>query len=400
MRNHPIIVQKFGGVCLETPAKIRAVARSLAHLRARGHRVVVIVSAMGKTTDQLIQMAYQVSPIPNRRELDMLLTTGERISMSLMSMALADLGVPAISFTGSQAGVMTDGSHSSARIMDVRPIRVREELDRGRIVVLAGFQGVNPATREITTLGRGGSGTTAVAMAAALKAERCEIIKEVDGICSADPRIVPDAKPLRQVDFASLSEMCFLGAKILHFRSVELAQSQNVPLVLKQWDGAEHSTRVMNEVTGMEDGKILAVNSMARIEHIEIDSKDLNHGFEKFAQHLKQNNLSWPQLLASSFTTKKTRMIVTCDSEWLDALVRTLGPSKDMRRPREASSSVSLTCFGGISSELPFRALQVLEHHGIVADRYVLSPHSVSLFVPIETREAAVKALHSLVQQT
>jgi len=245
MRNHPIIVQKYGGVCLETPAKIRAVARSLADLHGRGHRVVAIVSAMGKTTDQLIQMAYQVSPTPNRRELDMLLTTGERISMSLMSMALSDLGVPAISFTGSQAGVMTDDSHSSARILDVRPIRVHEELDRGRVVVLAGFQGVNPATREITTLGRGGSDTTAVAMAAALKAERCEIIKDVDGICSADPRIVPAAKPLRQVDFASLSEMCFWGAKILHFRSVELAQSQDVPLVLKQWGGTENSTRVM-----------------------------------------------------------------------------------------------------------------------------------------------------------
>src|SRR5437016_6294681 len=314
MSNHPIIVQKYGGVCLETPAKIRAVARSLAALHGRGHRVVEIVSAMGKTNDQLIQMAYQVSPTPNRRELDMLLTTGERISMSLMSMALSDLGVPAISFTGSQAGVMTDDSHSSARILDVRPIRVREELDRGRIVVLAGFQGVNPATREITTLGRGGSDTTAVAMAAALKAERCEIIKEVDGICSADPRIMPNAKPLRRVDFASLSEMCFWGAKILHFRSVELAQSQDVPLVLKQWGSVKNSTQVMKEVAGMENGKVLAVNSMARIEHVEIDSKDLNHGFEKFAQHLKQNRLSWLQLLASSFTVGLTSMTVVSDS--------------------------------------------------------------------------------------
>ncbi|WGS18674.1 MULTISPECIES: aspartate kinase [unclassified Bradyrhizobium] len=400
MRNHPIIVQKYGGVCLETPAKIRAVARSLAELHGRGHRVVAIVSAMGTTTDKLIQMAHQVSPTPNRRELDMLLTTGERISMSLMSMALSDLGVPAISFTGSQAGVMTDHSHSSARILDVRPIRVREELDRGRVVVLAGFQGVNPATREITTLGRGGSDTTAVAMAAALKAERCEIIKDVDGICSADPRIVPDAKPLRRVDFASLSEMCFWGAKILHFRSVELAQSRDVPLVLKQWGGVEHSTQVMKEVAGMETGKVLAVNSMARIEHVEIDSKDLSHGFEKFAQHLKQSNLSWPQLLASHFAAGKTSMTVACDSEWLDALLRTLEASKDLRKQREASSSVSLTCFGGVSSELPFRALQILEYHGIVPDTYVLSSHSVSLFVPVENREAAVNALHSLVQQT
>jgi aspartate kinase len=399
MHNHPIIVQKYGGVCLETPAKIRSVARNLADLHRRGHHVVAIVSAMGKTTDQLIQMAYQVSPAPNRRELDMLLTTGERISMSLMSMALADLGVAAISFTGSQAGVMTDDSHSAARILEVRPIRVREELDRGRVVVLAGFQGVNPTTREITTLGRGGSDTTAVAMAAALKAERCEIIKEVDGICSADPRMVPDARPLRRVSFASLSEMCFWGAKILHFRSVELAQSQNVQLVLKQWGGAEHSTQVMKEVTDMENGKVLAVNSMARIEHVEIDSRDLNHGFEKFAQHLRQHGLSWPQLLASDFTAGKTGITVTCDSEWLDALLRTLEAAKDMRRQREASSSVSVTCFGGVSSELPFIALQVLGHHGIVPDKYVLSPHSVSLFVPVKSREAAVKALHSLVHQ-
>jgi aspartate kinase len=398
MSEHPIIVQKYGGACLETPAKLRAVAAGLADLHGRGNRVVVVVSAMGKTTDQLIEMAYQVSPRPNRRELDMLLTTGERISMSLMSMALSDLGVPAISFTGSQAGVMTDASHSAARILDVRPIRVREELDRGRVVVLAGFQGVNPLTREITTLGRGGSDTTAVAMAAALKAERCEIIKEVDGVCSADPRIVADAKPLRRLDFASLSEMCFWGAKVLHFRSVELAQNQDVPLVLRQWGGIEHATQVMKEVAGMESGKVLAVNSMARIEHVEIDSTDLNQGFEKFAQHLQQHSLSWPQLLASHFAAGKTSLTVASDSEWLDALLRSLEQSRDLRRQREASSSVSLTCFGGVSSGLPLRALQVLRQHGIIADNYVLSPHSVSLFVPVESREAAVKALHALVE--
>ncbi|MFK4496540.1 aspartate kinase [Bradyrhizobium japonicum] len=397
MRNDPTIVQKYGGVCLETPEKIRAVARSLADLHSRGHRVVAIVSAMGKTTDELIKAAYQVSPHPNRRELDMLLTTGERISMSLMSMALSDLGAPAISFTGSQAGVMTDESHSSARILDVRPARVLEELGRGRIVVLAGFQGVNPRTKEITTLGRGGSDTTAVAMAAALKAERCEIIKEVDGICSADPRIVANAKPLRRLDFASLSEICFWGAKVLHFRSVELAQSQNIPLYLRKWGNSEHSTRVMKEVIGMETGKILAVNSMARIEHVEIASTNLSHGFEKFAQHLKQNGLSWPQVLASAFTAGKTRIMMTCESESLDTLLRTLEGSKDLRKERETLSSVSLTCFGGVSSDLPFQAIQILQSRGIVVEKYVLSPHSINLFVPVETREAAVTALHSLI---
>jgi aspartate kinase len=274
---------------------------------------------------------------------------------------------------------------------------VREELDRGRIVVLAGFQGVNPATKEITTLGRGGSDTTAVAIAAALKAECCEIIKEVDGVCSADPRIVANSKPLRQVDFSSLSEMCFWGAKVLHFRSVELAHSQNVPLVLRKWGDTQHSTQVMREVIEMESGKVLAVNSMARIEHVDIDSADLNQGFEKFAQHLKLNSLSWPQLLTSTFAAGKTRIMMTCDSESLDTLLRTLEGSNDLRKQRETLSSVSLTCFGGVSSDLPFRAIQILQHHGIFVDQYVLSSHSVNLFVPVESREAAVRVLHSLV---
>jgi aspartate kinase len=192
--------------------------------------------------------------------------------------------------------------------------------------------------------------------------------------------------------------MCFWGAKVLHFRSVELAQSQDVPLALKKWGGVEHATQVTKEVSGMEEGKVLAVNSMARIEHVEIDSADLNQGFEKFAQHLKQNGLSWPQLLASAFADGKTSMVLACDSEWLDALLRTLRQAKDLRRQRETSSSVSLTCYGGVSSDLPLRALQTLAQHGIVADQYVSSAHSVNLFVPVAAREAAVRALHSLIQ--
>jgi aspartate kinase len=234
-------------------------------------------------------------------------------------------------------------------------------------------------------------------MAAALKAECCEIIKEVDGVCSADPRIVANSKPLRQLDFTSLSEMCFWGAKVLHLRSVELAQSQNVPLVLKQLGGAEDSTQVMREVIGMESGKVLAVNSIARIEHVEIDSTDLNQGFEKFAQHLKHSGLSWPQLLTSAYVGGKTNIMMTSDSESLDTLLRTLEKRKDLRQQRGALSSVSLTCFGGVSSDLPFKAIQTLQHHGIIADKYVLSPQSVNLIVPAENREAAVKALHSLI---
>ncbi|MBX3021055.1 MAG: aspartate kinase [Bdellovibrionales bacterium] len=391
------IVQKYGGACLETPEKLRAVASHLASLHAKGHRVVVIVSAMGKTTDELIKLAYQVSPHPNRRELDMLLTTGERISMSLMSMALSDLGVPAISFTGSQAGVMTDDSHSQARIVDVRPIRVREELERGRVVVLAGFQGVNPVSKEITTLGRGGSDTTAVAMAAALKAERCEIVKEVDGVCTADPRLVTSSQPLRVLDFASLSEMCFWGAKVLHFRCVEMAQSQNVPLVIKRWGAASESTLITKEVKEMESGKVLSVNSMARVEHIGIDSTDLNQGFDRLSSHLKQNGLSWPQILASTYEGAQCRIMLTSDGESLDTLLRTVEKSKDMKKLRETVSSVSVTCFGGVASDLAHRALQILSAQKIRAEKYILSPHTMTVFVAPTQREATVQALHALV---
>src|SRR4029077_15896609 len=185
--------------------------------------------------------------------------------------------------------------------------------------------------------------------------------------------------------------------KVLHFRSVELAQSQNVPLVLKKLGGVEHSTQVMREVIGMESGKFLAVNSIARVEHVEIDSANLNQGFEKFAQHLKQSGLSWPQLLASAFSGGKTSIMMTSDSESLDTLLRTLERSKDLRQQRETLGSVSLTCFGGVSSDLPFKTIQILQRHGIVADKYVLSPQSVNLFVPVECREAAVNALHSLI---
>ena len=389
------VVLKYGGMCLETPERLRAAAAQLASLHARGLSVVVIVSAMGKSTDELVRLAYRVSPKPNRRELDMLLTTGERVSMALMSMALSDLGVPAISFTGSQAGVLTDESHSQARIVDVRPVRVRDELAKGRVVVLAGFQGVNPLTREITTLGRGGSDTTAVAMAAALGGARCEIVKEVDGICTADPRLVPRARPLRELDFAALGEMCFWGAKVLHFRSVELAGSAGVPLVIKRWGAEGESTRIVKEVSGMEIGKILSVNSHARVEHLEIASASLNEGFEKLGAQLRAQGLTWPQVLASAFEGGATRLMMTGDGESLDALFASLAPG--FRKLRDTMASVSLTCYGAVASDLPLRALQTLSAEKLTAEKFLLTPHSVTFVVAPAERERAVQALHALI---
>ena len=392
-----IIVQKYGGACLETPDKMRAVAAHLRDLHHAGHRVVVIVSAMGKTTDELVRLAYQISPHPHRRELDMLLTTGERVSMALMSMALVDLGVPAISFTGSQAGVLTDDSHSQARIIDVRPTRVREELDRGRVVVLAGFQGVSHTTKEITTLGRGGSDTTAVAMAAALKADRCEIVKEVDGVCSADPRLVPGARRIERLDFKSLSEMCFWGAKVLHSRSVELAANARVPLVIRKWGSSSDQTLVTAEVRDMETGRVLSVNSIARIEHLEVTCANLNEGFERLALHLKTHGLAWPQIVGSSFENGRCRLIFTADDEALNTLIRTVEKSEHLAHADRPLSSITLTCYGGVSSDLPHGVLKILGTAGIRPERYLLSPNSLSLFIPAGDRLAAVRALHAMV---
>jgi len=225
-----LIVQKYGGTSVADADRIRAVARRVAEARNAGNEVVVVVSAMGKSTDELVEMAGRVSPNPHPREMDMLLTAGERISMALLAMAIRDLGIQAMSLTGSQAGILTDTFHGQAKIRDVRAFRVRESLDEGNVVIVAGFQGVSPDTKEITTLGRGGSDATAVAMAAYLRADVCEIYTDVDGVFTADPRIVPGARKLDEVSFEEMLELSAAGARVLMLRSVEFGRRFNVPL--------------------------------------------------------------------------------------------------------------------------------------------------------------------------
>ncbi len=226
-------VQKYGGTSVADPERILAVAGRIARARAAGHELVVVVSAMGQSTDALIALAHQVSQAPDRRELDMLVSTGERVTMALLAMALHDLGIEAISFTGSQSGILTDGHHTAARIVEVRPDRIRTELARGRVVIVAGFQGVNPETREITTLGRGGSDTSAVALASALAPATCEIYTDVPGVCTADPRIVPRARPIPRLGYRVCSTLAHLGGRVLQARCVDLAARDHVPLVVR-----------------------------------------------------------------------------------------------------------------------------------------------------------------------
>ena len=225
-----LIVQKFGGSSVADAESIKRVAARIAATKRSGQQVVVVVSAMGDTTDELIDLANQVSPIPNGRELDMLLTAGERISMALLAMAISNLGLEARSFTGSQAGIITTSTHGRARVIDMTPGRIQEALAEGAIAIVAGFQGVAQDTKDITTLGRGGSDTTAVALAAALDADVCEIYTDVDGVFSADPRIVPTARKLKSVTYEEMLELAAYGAKVLHLRCVEYARRFNLPI--------------------------------------------------------------------------------------------------------------------------------------------------------------------------
>ncbi len=225
-----IVVQKYGGSSLADASAIKRVARRIVDAKKDGNDVVVAVSAMGDSTDELLELAEGVSPLPPARELDMLLTAGERISMALVAMAISDLGFTARSFTGSQAGVITDSVHGKAKIIDVTPGRISAAIQDGHIVIVAGFQGVSQDTKEITTLGRGGTDTTAVALAAALRADVCEIYTDVDGVFTADPRIVPSARKLDRVTYEEMLELAAGGAKILHLRCVEYARRYDIPI--------------------------------------------------------------------------------------------------------------------------------------------------------------------------
>ena len=247
------------------PERLRRVADRVAATVRDGARVVVVVSAMGKTTDQLLALARSVAREPSRRELDMLLSTGERISMALLAMALSELGVPAISFTGSQSGILTNDRHSGARIIEVRPVRIQDELERDQVVIVAGFQGMS-YKREITTLGRGGSDTTAVALAAALGATACEIYSDVDGVYSADPRVVPEARHLPEISYEEMQELAEAGAKVLNAEAVKWARRAGIVIHARKTAGSERETRIGPPPSPPASGPIFWLVSSSRLD--------------------------------------------------------------------------------------------------------------------------------------
>ncbi len=264
-----VVVAKFGGSSVADADRIKRVAERIVDQRRCGDDVVVVVSAMGDTTDDLLDLAEQIAPLPPARELDMLLTAGERISMALLAMAISNLGAEARSFTGSQAGVITDSVHGRARIIDVTPGRIRSALDEGAIAIVAGFQGVSQDTKDVTTLGRGGSDTTAVALAAALNADFCEIYTDVDGVFTADPRIVPDARRIERISYEEMMEMAACGAKVLMLRCVEYARRYTVPVHVR----SSFSSRPGTWVTEIAEAELVEQAIIRGVAHDQGEAK-------------------------------------------------------------------------------------------------------------------------------
>lgn len=268
-----IVVQKYGGSSVADATSIKRVAQRIVATKKAGHDVVVVVSAMGDTTDDLLDLAQQVAPLPPGRELDMLLTAGERISMAVLAMAIGTLGQEARSFTGSQAGVITDSEHGKAKIIDVTPGRIEAALAEGAVAIVAGFQGVSQTTKDITTLGRGGSDTTAVALAAALDADVCEIYTDVDGIFTADPRIVPNARQIPRISYEEMLEMAANGAKILHLRCVEYARRNDMPIHVRSSFSDKTGTWVVKTEDVIQEGHSMEQAIISGVAHDRSEAK-------------------------------------------------------------------------------------------------------------------------------
>lgn len=394
-----LIVQKYGGATLATPEKIKSVAHRIKSMIDQGHQVVAIVSAMGQTTNQLIELAQKISLNPNLRELDMLLSTGERVSMSLVSMALHELKCPAISFTGSQAGILTNDSHISALITDVKAIRVSEALSAKKVVVLAGYQGVSPVTKEITTLGRGGTDTTAVAMAVHLKADHCEILKEVPAVFSADPHLVKNAKPLSEISYEQLAHMCFWGAKVLHYRSVELAARNKMPLFVGPAHDKATGTWIRNSIAGgnmFEAVRIVSLNSFEKVLCLQGSFKSAHLAFQNLSNFLEKAQTGHPQILSTESHGSETIFKLTGPSEILTAIVQGL-KSQETWKLKSTLSAVTATCTGSVAPELIGKFLSKLSENKIEFESIQNTAMGVTIYLNEKDRTFAIEKLHSLI---
>lgn len=314
----PVVVQKYGGTSVADPSRIKAVADRVVRTRGEGNDMVVVVSAMGQTTNDLLDLAAQVSTSPHPREMDMLLTAGERVSMALLAMALNDRGAPAVSYTGSQAGILTDSAHGGARITRITGERVKDSLALGKVVIVAGFQGVDPETKEVTTLGRGGSDTTAVALAATLRADVCEILTDVDGVFTADPRIVPGARRLDELGYGQMLALALAGAGVLMPHSVEFARDNTVPLHVRSSFSQRPGTWVTAESPGLGFAGIAHTMDAGR-GVVTIVGTESGAAFASMSTFLEQNGI-----LAALERSSDDSLVFSVDGEQTEDAVTLL----------------------------------------------------------------------------
>jgi aspartate kinase len=389
-----LIVQKYGGSSLNSPSRICAVAEKIAD-RARGDtRIIVTVSAMGRSTDDLIKLAREITTHPPQRELDMLLTVGERVSMALLSMALNEIGCAAISFTGSQSGIVTNVSHTRALIEEIRPDRIRRELDGGKVVIVAGFQGVS-RSKEITTLGRGGSDTTAVALAADLGAAQCEIYSDYPGVFSADPRLVPAARPIPHLGYDVMLELAVLGARVLHYRAADIARRYGVPLHLLSSFEDGDGTRV-GEDASMETANATSVTCNQQIALVRVGGKGPE--LDRFCQRLGETDI---QVLVydKAQDAGRTRLILVVDArdaEALSAVIEESGNRGLTVDKQDDQATVSVVGSGfACNARAIARFERALADSGIAALVVKGTPQSVTAVVPLADCRRGVEVLHA-----
>ena len=396
-----LIVQKFGGTSVADPERIRAVAEHVAFTKRRGNDVVVVVSAMGKTTDNLIKLANDVSSRQPARELDMLLTTGERISMALVCMALADLGIEAMSFTGSQVGIITDTVHTKAKILEVKGDRARAALAEGKVCVVAGFQGVS-TDKEITTLGRGGSDTTAVALAAALQADSCEIYTDVTGVFSADPRIVPQARKLQHINFDEMLEMAGAGSKVLALRSVEFARNHQVPIHVRSSFTWEPGTWVTSQEPSMEDPIISGVVTDTSEAKVTVRKVPDRPGISaRLFESLAGANINVDMIVQNISTDGTTDISFTvpkADMNVAEEIVKKIGQEIDAAgiNHDDGIAKVSLVGAGMKTSPgIAAKMFRVLADNGVNIEMISTSTIRISVIIAQSDLEKAARALHT-----
>ena len=400
-----LIVQKYGGTSVADPDRMRNVAKHIAALRAQGTDVVAVVSAMGKATDNLVELARQVSSNPQGREMDMLLTTGERISMSLLCMALHDVGCDAMSFTGSQVGIITDTSHTKAKILEIKGDRVREALAAGKVAVVAGFQGVS-TEREITTLGRGGSDTTAVALAAALNADACEIYTDVTGVFSADPRLVPQARKLKELSFDEMLEMAGAGSKVLALRSVEFARNHNVPIHVRSsftWEEGTWVRGIDEERKRKMEEPIISgvVHDVGEAKMTLLGVPDRPGVSALLFESLAQANVNVDMIVPNTSIDGTTDISFTLpigDITTAEPILKKVGDEVGATGINKDENIVKLSLVGaGMKSSpgIAAKMFRVLADNGVNIEMISTSTIRISVVVERSQLEKAVRALHT-----